>query len=452
MSGQIKEGSVMEGIFAMYCAAYLIDPNNGKSDTVIENFINDLRVDTQLGDLITAGKKSVDYNNTFPGKLGTAKKRFGKDITIVKGKEAKEMIPVSKTPKYKKKIAALIDSQKFFESIGVKGYPDFTQVELKVRVKEAETGDYYGKKLQKLLDEERTAGGSKDKTYNSIKERMRFLIKSKKNTFFRRLQNVKSKYLSNKESDVIHWTVDADGIAGETSGGDIKQDVTIVISADGTRILEEELNFSLKASSKTIHGGGVYKTMPQVYEIFETVIPKKDTAAAKRLIEDVKKGTAQYNAKESVDSLWKLIGENLPDLNGLPNPKWNDHFWGVLERRLFGKSSEYSGKIQLLEMNNKDLSEVTEEQFDKLKNSGVKLYPIYRRSKPGSQSPGEIRIMPLYKGNKKDLKESSFVYKMRAQYRHDLPQKIAIELGGKDSIIHDENWDKFVDKGLVEDS
>ena len=83
MSGQIKEGSVMEGIFAMYCAAYLIDPNNGKSDTVIENFINDLRVDTQLGNLITAGKKSVDYNNTFPGKLGTAKKRFGKDITIV---------------------------------------------------------------------------------------------------------------------------------------------------------------------------------------------------------------------------------------------------------------------------------------------------------------------------------------------------------------------------------
>ena len=287
MAGQIKEGSVMEGIFAMYCAAYLIDPNNGKSDTAIENFINDLRVDTQLGNLITAGKKSVDYTNTFPGKLGTAKKRFGKDISVIKGKEAKEMIPVSKSPKYKKKIAALINTEKFFETVGVKGYPDFTQVELKVRVKEAETGDYYGSKLQKLLDEEKAAGKSKDKTYISIKERMRFLIKSKKNTFFKRLQNVKAKYLSNKESDVVHWTVDADGIAGETSGGDIKQDVTIVISADGTRILSEELNFSLKASSKTIHGGGVYNTMPQVYEIFEGVIPKDDIKRAKRLIEDI---------------------------------------------------------------------------------------------------------------------------------------------------------------------
>ena len=441
-SQTIKQGSVMEGIFAMYCAAYLVDPDNGKNAKAMEGFIDDLRVDTTLGQLIDKNKKSVDYKNTFPAHAQPAKKHFS-PISIVTGKKAKTLIS---EPKLEKQLK---NTEKYFESVGTKNYLDFSQVELKVRVKEAETGDYYGKKLQKLLDEEKAAGKSKDKTYISIKERMRFLIKSKKNTFFKRLQNVKAKYLSNKESDVVHWTVDADGIAGETSGGDIKQDVTIVISADGTRILSEELNFSLKASSKTIHGGGVYNTMPQVYEIFEGVIPKDDIKRAKRLIEDVKKGNAQYNAKESVDSLWKLIGENLPDLNGEPNTKWNDHFWGVLERRLFGKSSEYSGKIQLLEMNNKDLSEVTEEQFDKLKKSGVKLYPIYRRSKPGSQSPGEIRIMPLYKGNKKDPKESSFVYKMRAQYRNDLPKKIAIELGGKDSIIHDENWEKFVKKGLV---
>ena len=31
----IKEGSVMEGIFAMYCAAYLIDPESGKSQSSI---------------------------------------------------------------------------------------------------------------------------------------------------------------------------------------------------------------------------------------------------------------------------------------------------------------------------------------------------------------------------------------------------------------------------------
>ena len=40
----IKEGSVMEGIFAMYCAAYLIDPNNGKSSSQVESFIDELRL------------------------------------------------------------------------------------------------------------------------------------------------------------------------------------------------------------------------------------------------------------------------------------------------------------------------------------------------------------------------------------------------------------------------
>ena len=103
----IKEGSVMEGIFAMYCAAYLIDPNNGKSDTAIENFINDLRVDTTLGQLADKKKKSVDYNNTFPSKLGTAKRRFGKDLSVVTGKEAKDLIPTRKTKKFESKIKLL---------------------------------------------------------------------------------------------------------------------------------------------------------------------------------------------------------------------------------------------------------------------------------------------------------------------------------------------------------
>ena len=29
------------------------------------------------------------------------------------------------------------------------------------------------------------------------------------------------------------------------------------------------------------------------------------------------------------------------------------------------------------------------------------------------------------------------------------PFKVFIELGGAKSIIHDENWDNFIDKGLV---
>ena len=447
----IKEGSVMEGIFAMYCAAYLIDPNNGKSDSAIEGFINDLRVDTTLGELIDKTKKSVDYNNTFPSKRGTAKRRFGKDLTMVTGKEAKVLIPKRKTTKYESKIKALKDPDKFFETIGIKGYPDFSQVELKVRVKEAETGEYYGKKLQKFLDEEKEKGESGDKKYNNLKQRMRTLLKTKNKSFFRKLQNVKAKYLSNKESDVIHWVVDADGIAGETSGGDIKQDVTVVISADGTRVLEDELNFSLKASSKTIHGGGVYNSVPQIYEMFKSFIPPEERKKAKLLVDDIKKGNKQYNAKGSADSLWKLIGSSIEEksTHSSPYTRWSSKFWGLLEKRLFGKSTEYEGQIQLVEMNAKEISEVTKEQFDKLKDSGIKLYPVYRKAKPGSQTPGDIRIYPLYLGGKKEATESLFMYNMTPKYRDNEFKKVQINLGGKKSIVHDENWDEYVQKGLV---
>ena len=34
----INIGSVMEGIFAMYCAAYLIDPNDGQNSNQIISY------------------------------------------------------------------------------------------------------------------------------------------------------------------------------------------------------------------------------------------------------------------------------------------------------------------------------------------------------------------------------------------------------------------------------
>ena len=94
----IKQGSVMEGIFAMYCAAFLIDPTDGKNKKGIENFIDDLRVDTTLGKLIDQKKKSVDYRNTFPAHSAPAKKHFS-PITIVRGTKAKTLIKDSE--KYK---------------------------------------------------------------------------------------------------------------------------------------------------------------------------------------------------------------------------------------------------------------------------------------------------------------------------------------------------------------
>ena len=210
MTYSIKQGSVMEGIFAMYCAAFLVDPEDGKNKKAIEGFIDDLRVDTTLGELADKTKKSVDYHNTFPAHSAPAKKHFS-PISIVKGKKAKILLKDSE--KYSKLSSILKDNQDYFESVGTKGFLDFSQVELKVRVKEAETGLYYGNNIKKLLEEEAKKGKVADTKYNDIKKKMLQLINNNQTQFFRDLKNAKHRYLKNSKNDAVKWTVDADGLS-----------------------------------------------------------------------------------------------------------------------------------------------------------------------------------------------------------------------------------------------
>ena len=459
----IKQGSVMEGIFAMYCAAYLVDPEDGKDKKAVENFIDDLRIDTTLGQLIDKNKKSVDYKNTFPAHAKPAKKHFS-PITIVKGSKAKILIKDSE--KYVVLSKVLKNNQDYFESIGTKGFLDFSQVELKVRVKEAETGAYYGTNLKKLIEEERKKGKVADVKYNEIKQKMLFLINSKQTAFFRDLKTAKKRYITNSKNDVVKWTVDADGIAGETSGGDIKQDVTIQIFADGKRIIRSELNFSLKSDSVSIHGGGIYNSMPEIFEMFEGIIPASRVIEGKKYLKSIttQKGHEE-TSKDAINAVWRLVGDGIPSS---PNTKLSDHLWGILEKRLFGSSDAYKGKMQLLEMNKDELREITQEQFKKLKNSGVKLYPKwFPNENPTQATPGSIKVLPIYPGPKGYVEKDKDMdmFKIRVSYLwkkidgvrlkgHEggksEPAKVFIELGGKKSIVHDENWDDFFEKELVE--
>ena len=464
----IKQGSVMEGIFAMYCAAYLVDPEDGKNKNAVEKFIDDLRVDTTLGQLIDKSKKSVDYNNTFPAHAKPAKKHFS-PITIVTGKKAKTLIKASE--KYSTLSKVLKNTDDYFESIGTKNFLDFSQVELKVRVKEAETGAYYGPNLKKLLAEEAKKGKVVDTKYNDIKKKMLYLINNNQTAFFRDLKSAKQRYIKNNKNDVVKWTVDADGIAGETSGGSIKQDVTIQIFADGKRIIRSELNFSLKSDSVSIHGGGIYNSMPEIFEMFEGIISRSKVNEGKKYLKSIttEKGHEE-TSKDAINAVWRLVGEGIP--KGV-NTKLSDHFWDILERRLFGDRNSYEGNIQLLEMNKKELREITREQFTKLKNSGVKLYPKWiANDKTSEATPGSIRILPVYPGNGGgevvETDKDKGMFKIRVSYLwvkqggkrikpgdpsgvtpKSEPAKVFIELGGKKSIVHDENYIDFINKGLI---
>ena len=301
------------------------------------------------------------------------------------------------------------------------------------------------------------------------------MINNNQTAFFRSLKSAKHKYLKNSKNDAVKWTVDADGIAGETSGGAIKQDVTIQIFADGKRIIRSELNFSLKSDSVSIHGGGIYNSMPEIFEMFDGIIPATASSEGKKYLKSIttKKGHEE-TSKVAINAVWRLVGDGIPKT---PNTNLSDHLWGILEKRLFGSSTAYKGKMQLLEMNQNELREITQKQFKKLRNSGVKLYPKwFPNENPDQATPGSIKVLPIYPGSgSKQVVETDKdmdMFKIRVSYMwtkqggarlrpgdpspsltaKSEPAKVFIELGGKKSIVHDENWDTFVKKGLIEDS
>ena len=473
----VKQGSVMEGIFAMYCAGVLIDPKHGESHGDIESFINSLRVDTTLGKLEKDNSKSVDYFNTFPINNDQGPSRRFKGVSVVAGNKAKQMITASptKSNELTKEINA---NERYFETLNVQGIQDFSQVELKVRVKEAETGALYGSnltKLQKLVEDEtkktKKLSGNK-KNYAEVKQKMLTLIRSKETTFFKQLVTKKTNFIKNTKSDIVKWTVDADGIAGETSGGEIKQDVTIDIKANGTKLITQTLNFSLKSDSVSIHGGGLYDGIADMYDMFSGYVGAGDIQKTKTWLDKINgKGSDAVTRKDALNALWRFLGSNIPHQ---PDYRLSERFWDILEKRLYGTG--YTGNIQVLEMKKNEIREIAKPNFERLRRTGIKLYAKWIPNKsPSEATPGTIFIVPTYPNG--NVVEKSIggrgdmsLYKMRISYEWikqtiggvkkrykkeeggiSAPLKAFVELGGAKSIIHDENWTTFVKEKLIGD-
>ena len=461
----IREGSIMEGVFAMYCAAYLIDPDDGKNAAKVEKFIHSVAVDTEINAMATKGAKSVDYHSVFPNTSGQSQVF---DVTIVSGQQAKGMVTKAKKPTkaQKETQGRLKPSQKYFHSKAKGLKADFSQVDLKIKLKHAEVGPMYGSSLQKILDKSKE-DQLEESTYQSIKKKTETLVKANSTKFFNKLRTAKIKYLANNRSDVMLWEINAAGTEGEQSGGAIKQDVEVRIKANGEQIINETLNFSLKSDSSTVHGGGVYEGIGVMYEIFSPLIKNKnDIKTAKDYIDLITTSKKTTSIKLDIDALWRtLLIKNIPTLAASPNYTWSEYFWDVLQKRIFGTG--YQGQIQLVEMNQNEVREVTTGNFFAMRRSGMKLFPVWSDSREGAATPGTVYILPSYpmKGGKEvaanpEKHVDKAIYKMRIKYSTrkekgvrmkgtGIPDKMMIELGGAKSIIHDANFPKFINDGLM---
>ena len=136
--------------------------------------------------------------------------------------------------------------------------PDFVTVTLQVSLKEGEVASAFGKKF---------FDNTKESVIQSlIKEVVTSATKYKKD-----LRKAQDQYLLNNKPEKVDVVVVADGVGGEQSGGNLKGDVAVNITINGTPIINRDLNFSLKAGktpSKTISNESPYKSMMRVNETF----------------------------------------------------------------------------------------------------------------------------------------------------------------------------------------
>ena len=112
--------------------------------------------------------------------------------------------------------------------------PDFVTVTLKVSLKEGEVSSAFDKKYF-------------DNTKESVIQSLISQVVNSSTKYKRDLRQAQDQYLLNNKPEKVDIIIVADGVGGELSGGDLKGDVAVNITINGTPIINKNLNFSLKA-------------------------------------------------------------------------------------------------------------------------------------------------------------------------------------------------------------
>jgi hypothetical protein len=277
MSKAVNLGSVMEGIFAIAVGLIMCESDAPSRQLTVAN-VNSIR---------------RQVSNSMYTRAGFTK-------VIFRGKQFKLKTKGSQ-PDY---------------------VPDIVTVTLKVSLKEGEVASAFGKKYF-------------DNTKESVIQSLITQVVNSATKYKKDLRNAQDQYLLNDKPDKVDVIIVADGVGGELSGGDLKGDVAVNITINGTPIINKNLNYSLKAGktpSKTISNESPYKSMMRVNEVFGLGIDVKQYSfldgqarTPKEKFEKVRYTTMFYN--EVIDGL----------VESFSTGRGSAKAWEFLKKAAFGK-------------------------------------------------------------------------------------------------------------------
>ena len=385
MASGVKEGSIMEGILAIYIAMILADPNDGEN-------INDLK-----GNIDKFRKQTVLKEGLNP-RIGI-KKEFPKDDDL--GYDVAVGDPKVNT--FMKQGQPYIIQQK-------DGKPaDFIQVALEVYLKPAEVYPGFGDEYDKYAEQK--------KDYGKLSKKIDTMIASKKSILFRKIIQAKKRFLMNKNTDVIRYEVLADGVTGEQADGNIKADIMVKIIANGRELVRDQINLSVKSDSTTVQNAGIIKGLQSMYDVIGP--PRSKASMSKKLMEDISKAKGEAKL-QYVSAMFDLLGENLSNASGAD---FTSRAFDFLEEAIFG--DDMAQVVDLTSSGGK-VKEIEPGQFKAYRKYGNAGKPIKLKAQ---KSASDIRILP------EGEKPTNFLFKFRFKRRNykdgsgQYVEKIMIETG-----------------------
>jgi hypothetical protein len=238
---------------------------------------------------------------------------------------------------------------------------DIFNVYIEIRLKAESTSEAFGKEYDVLYKSSKDVGNIDRKITNLINQ-----IESA--NFSRKVRGAIDYFLNNNIGEFVTFTIVADGIAGESSGGEVKGDVTLEVYAtrkgSTKRLISGALPFSLKSESVTVASLSPYNGMLNIAEAMKI---KWDAREKYIRLSKPFKGPVEQKAKfELIVSMYEDLKKEILKKSKSSNTFSKDTF-GFLEKSIFG-----SDLADVIDITKSGIKEVTKEYFDSLKEN-VKL-------------------------------------------------------------------------------
>lgn len=387
----MKEGSILEGIFATYCALILADPEDGRNMSVIRQKIRQTRIQAELREYLKPGTRTttrdITINKSFP-----KDDNFGYPTT-----NDEKVLPRIQNNSF---VTPGRREYKDPKTNQVTQAPaDFISVNLSVRLKASEVEAAYGRNLE---------GMPPGTDYGKLESKITQLIESRGVMFFRKLIVAKNRFLKNNKTDNIQYQVIADGVAGESTGGNIKADVLIRITANGRSLISENINFSLKSESSTIENVGLVRGVQEVYNMFSSSLSGQAARDAQLLVQQLT--SSRRVNRTALTAFFNLISNNLPS-----GTSQTSQYFQYFKTKAFG-----ADKSQVVNITTRGLEEMNMGYIEYLERFGAAGKPLLLEVRA---TEGDIRFVGS------NIAGEDFLFKIRLKREHGEIKKMMIETG-----------------------